>query len=40
MYSIKNMAMEIINAERDTAEVKFQKFGIKKVYIKYLLPKI
>ena len=30
----------IINAESDTAEVKFQKFGIKKVYIKYLLPKI
>ena len=30
----------IINAERDTAEVKFHKFGIKKVYIKYLLPKI
>jgi len=30
----------IINSESDTAEVKFQKFGIKKVYIKYLLPKI
>ncbi len=30
----------IINAESDTAEVKFQKFGIKKVYIKYLLTKI
>ena len=30
----------IINTESDTAEVKFQKFGIKKVYIKYLLPKI
>ena len=30
----------IINAESETAEVKFQKFGIKKVYIKYLLPKI
>ena len=30
----------IINAESDTAEVKFQKFGVKKVYIKYLLPKI
>ena len=29
----------IINAESDTAEVKFQKFGVKKVYIKYLLPK-
>ncbi len=29
----------IINAESDTAEVKFQKFGIKKVYIKYLIPK-
>ena len=30
----------IINTDSDTAEVKFQKFGIKKVYIKYLLPKI
>mgnify|MGYP001161572055 FL=1 len=30
----------IINTDSDTAEVKFQKFGIKKVYIKYLSPKI
>ena len=30
----------IINSDSDTAEVKFKKFGIKKVYIKYLLPKI
>ena len=30
----------IISSESDTAEVKFQNFGIRKVYIKYLIPKI
>ena len=30
----------IISSESDTAEVKFENFGIRKVYIKYLIPKI
>jgi len=30
----------ILSSERDTAEVKFQNFGIRKVFIKYLITKI
>ncbi len=30
----------IINKDNETAEVQFKNFGIKKVYIKFLLPKI